>query len=105
MYAAGPVGARPLPLDVLGIGASRRLLVRARRSEFALLGAASGLLAALGCELSSALLYRFVFDLDWQPHLWLLSLPLLGALLVGTAGVLGTRRALNASPLHVLREG
>ena len=87
------------------IGASRRLLVRARRSEFALLGAASGLLAALGCELSSALLYRFVFDLDWQPHLWLLSLPLLGALLVGTAGVLGTRRALNASPLQVLREG
>ena len=87
------------------IGASRRLLVRARRSEFALLGAASGLLAALGCELSSALLYRFVFDLDWQPHLWLLALPLLGALLVGTAGVLGTRRALNASPLQVLREG
>ena len=87
------------------IGASRRLLVRARRSEFALLGAASGLLAALGCELSSALLYRFVFDLDWQPHLWLLALPLLGALLIGTAGVLGTRRALNASPLQVLREG
>ena len=87
------------------IGASRRLLVRARRSEFALLGAASGLLAALGCELASALLYRFVFNLDWQPHLWLLSLPLLGALLVGIAGVLGTRRALNASPLQVLREG
>lgn len=87
------------------IGASRGLLVRARRSEFALLGATSGLLAALGCELSSALLYGFVFDLDWQPHPWLLTLPLLGALLVGTAGVLGTRRALNASPLHVLREG
>jgi len=32
-------------------------------------------------------------------------LPLIGALLVGTAGVLGTRRALNISPLTVLREG
>lgn len=87
------------------IGASRQVLVRARRSEFALLGATSGLLAALGCELSSALLYGLVFDLDWRPHPWLLALPPLGALLVGTAGVLGTRRALNASPLQVLREG
>lgn len=86
------------------LGAERRLLVRARRLEFALLGAVSGLLAALGCELVSALLYRFAFDLHWQPHPWLLLLPLLGALLVGGAGLLGTRRALNASPLQVLHE-
>ena len=86
------------------LGAERRLLVRARRAEFGLLGAASGLLAALGCELISALLYRLVFDLQWHPHPWLLLLPLLGAVLVGGAGVLGTRRALNASPLIVLRE-
>jgi len=87
------------------LGAERRLLVKARRSEFALLGAASGLLAALGCELISFVLYRFAFELVWQPHPWLLLLPLLGALLVGGAGVLGTRRALNVSPLTVLREG
>ncbi|NWL80916.1 ABC transporter permease [Pseudomonas taiwanensis] len=86
------------------LGAERQLLLKARRAEFALLGACSGLLAALGCELVSALLYRFAFDLDWQPHPWLLLLPLLGALLVGSAGVMGTRRALNASPLTVLRE-
>ena len=87
------------------LGAERRLLVKARRSEFALLGAASGLLAALGCELISFVLYRFAFELVWQPHPWLLLLPLLGALLVGGAGVLGTRRALNVSPLTLLREG
>ena len=86
------------------LGAERRLLLKARRAEFGVLGAASGLLAALGCELVSALLYHFVFDLRWQPHPWLLLLPLIGALLVGGAGVIGTRRALNASPLHVLRE-
>ncbi|WP_330115316.1 ABC transporter permease [Pseudomonas sp. JS3066] len=86
------------------LGAERQLLLKARRAEFALLGACSGLLAALGCELVSALLYRFAFDLQWQPHPWLLLLPLLGALLVGSAGVMGTRRALNASPLTVLRE-
>jgi putative ABC transport system permease protein len=87
------------------LGAERRLLISARRAEFGLLGAAAGLLAALGCELVSFLLYRYAFDMSWQPHPWLLLLPLIGALLIGLAGVLGTRRALNASPLSVLREG
>ncbi|UVL59996.1 ABC transporter permease [Pseudomonas sp. B21-032] len=87
------------------LGAGRGLLVKARRIEFGLLGAASGLLAAIGCELITLVLYRYAFDLHWSPHPWLLLLPVLGALLVGGAGVYGTRRALNASPLAVLREG
>jgi len=87
------------------LGAERRLLVKSRRIEFGLLGAASGLLAALGTELISLVLYRYAFDLHWSPHPWLLCLPLVGALLVGGAGIIGTRRALNASPLTVLREG
>lgn len=87
------------------LGAERRLLLNARRAEFGLLGAAAGLLAALGCELVTYLLYQYALDLRWQPHYWLLVLPLIGALLVGFAGVLGTRRALNVSPLSVLREG
>ncbi|HBX57981.1 ABC transporter permease [Pseudomonas sp. UBA2684] len=87
------------------LGAERKLLIKARRAEFGLLGAASGLLAAVGCELISFLLYRYAFQLDWRPHPWLLLLPLIGALLVGGAGIIGTRRALNVSPLTVLREG
>lgn len=87
------------------LGAERRLLISARRAEFGLLGAAAGLLAALGCELVSFLLYRYAFDMSWQPHPWLLLLPVIGALLIGLAGVLGTRRALSARPLSVLREG
>jgi putative ABC transport system permease protein len=87
------------------LGAERRLLIKSRRIEFGLLGAASGLLAALGTELVSLVLYRYAFDLTWSPHPWLLCLPVIGALLVGGAGVFGTRRALNASPLAVLREG
>lgn len=86
------------------LGAARPLLVKARRIEFGLLGAASGVLAALGCELITWALYRYAFDLHWAPHPWLLLLPLAGAILVGGAGVIGTRRALNASPLVVLRE-
>ncbi|MCU1752954.1 ABC transporter permease [Pseudomonas sp. 6D_7.1_Bac1] len=87
------------------LGAERQLLVKARRIEFGLLGAVSGLLAALGSELVSLVLYRYAFDLAWHPHPWLLLLPVIGALLIGGAGVFGTRRALNASPLTVLREG
>ena len=87
------------------LGAGRPLLVKARRIEFGLLGAVSGLLAALGSEVVSLVLYRYAFDLPWHPHPWLLVLPLVGALLIGYAGVFGTRRALNASPLTVLREG
>jgi putative ABC transport system permease protein len=87
------------------LGANRTLLIKARRIEFGLLGAVSGVLAALGCELVSFVLYRYAFNLEWQPHAWLLVLPLIGAVLVGGAGVFGTRRALNASPLTVLREG
>ncbi len=87
------------------LGANRALLIKARRIEFGLLGAVSGVLAALGCEVVSFALYRYAFNLEWHPHAWLLVLPLIGALLVGGAGVFGTRRALNASPLTVLREG
>jgi len=87
------------------LGAERQLLVKARRIEFGLLGAVSGLLAALGSELVSLVLYRYAFDLPWHPHPWLLVLPLIGAALIGGAGVFGTRRALNSSPLTVLREG
>src|SRR5476649_1398737 len=87
------------------LGAERALLIKARRIEFGLLGAASGVLAALGCELVTWVLYRYAFDLQWHPHAWLLLLPVIGALLVGGAGVFGTRRALNVSPLTVLREG
>ncbi|MEB0039982.1 MULTISPECIES: ABC transporter permease [unclassified Pseudomonas] len=87
------------------LGAERALLIKARRIEFGLLGAASGVLAALGCELVSFALYRYAFNLQWHPHAWLLLLPVMGAALVGGAGVFGTRRALNVSPLTVLRDG
>jgi putative ABC transport system permease protein len=87
------------------LGSERQLLVRTRQVEFALLGAASGLLAALGCEVITALLYRLVFDMPWRPHPWLLTLPLIGAAMIVIAGLLGTRRALTVSPLRILREG
>ena len=87
------------------LGASRAVLVSARRIEFCVLGIASGVLAAVAAEAASWALYRFALNLPWHLHPWLLLLPLLGALLVCSAGLFGTRRALTASPLQVLREG
>lgn len=88
---------------IRALGGSRQLLLGSQRNEFALIGACSGLLAWLGCEISSFMLYRFAFDLAWQPHPWLIVLPILGALLITTVGVLGTRQVLQSSPLQILR--
>jgi len=85
------------------LGTQKRLLLKVNLYEFSTLGLASGMLAWLGCELTSFLLYQYVFKLSWQPHLWLLLLPLLGAVLINIAGLVGTRRVLNSSPLSILR--
>lgn len=84
------------------LGGERRLLQAINRYEFATLGATSGLLAWLACELTSYLLYRLVFQLSWQPHPWLALLPLAGAVLVLAAGRLGTRSVLGTSPMRIL---
>ncbi|MFB0963121.1 MAG: ABC transporter permease, partial [Pseudomonas sp.] len=88
---------------IRALGGSRQLLLGSQRNEFALIGACSGLLAWLGCEISSFMLYRFAFDLAWQPHPWLIVLPILGALLITAVGMLGTRQVLQSSPLQILR--
>jgi putative ABC transport system permease protein len=86
------------------LGASRYQLRAGHLSEYALLGALAGLLAAAGAELITWLLYARVFHLDYQLkwQLWAL-LPPLGALLIGAAGYWGTRRVVQRSPLVVLR--
>ncbi len=86
------------------LGSDRLMLKRINRYEFSTLGISSGVLAWLACELTSWLLYRLVFKLDWQPHLWLLLLPLFGLFLINSAGHFGTRRVLGTSPMQILRE-
>lgn len=87
------------------LGANRRLLKQTQLAEFSLLGFMSGLLAAIGCESISALLYHYVLDIPWFFHPSLLTLPFIGAILIGSIGIWGTRRTINTSPLHILREG
>lgn len=85
------------------LGSDRTLLRAVSRYEFVTQGATSGLLAWLACELTSYLLYRLVFELQWQPHPLLAMLPVLGAVLILAAGRLGTRSVVNSSPMNVLR--
>lgn len=89
-------------------GAGDRLLRRVQGAEFALLGLASGLLAAALTELAAAGLYGGWLDLAprWHPALWL-ALPLGGALLVGAIGQWlsrGIRRRAPAESLGLLGE-
>ncbi|UDJ81234.1 putative ABC transporter permease subunit YbbP [Kosakonia oryzae] len=69
------------------LGAGKRLLRATLWCEFALLGAVSGLVAAIGAETALAVLQTRVFDFPWQPdwRLWI-TLPLCGALLLSVCG-------------------
>jgi putative ABC transport system permease protein len=87
------------------LGASRHQLRAGHIAEFGLLGLLAGLLAALGTDLVARVLYARVFGLAYGVQWWLWwLLPLGGALLIGLAGVWGTRRVVRQSPLVVLRD-
>ena len=69
------------------LGAGKSLLRLTLWAEFALLGAISGLVAAIGAETALAMLQTHVFDFPWSPdwRLWV-SLPLCGAFLLSLCG-------------------
>ncbi len=87
------------------LGAGRRLLRINQWSEFASMGFLAGLIGVMGSELVIALLYRRVFELDYQPTWWAwLMVPPLAALLIGIAGTWSSRRILARPPITILRE-
>ncbi|TZG33812.1 FtsX-like permease family protein [Halomonas eurihalina] len=111
LYAA-LVASLPVRAHEAGLlrvfGAGDRLLSRIQGAEFALLGLASGLLAAVLAELAAAGIYMAWLDLAprWHPALWA-WLPLGGVLLVGGIGQWlsrGLRRRAPAASLGLLGE-
>lgn len=86
-------------------GASRRQLRRGHMAEFATLGVLAGLLAAIGTEAVAYVLYTRVLDLAYTPKwiVWLLA-PIIGGVVIGVAGFIGTRQVVQRSPLAILRE-
>ncbi|HET6472409.1 MAG TPA: FtsX-like permease family protein [Pseudomonadales bacterium] len=86
------------------LGASRRLVRGALGAEFAVLGAFAGAIAALGAEATVFALDKEVFQLAPRAHPWVwFAGPLLGALIVGLVGLIGTRTIVAAPPVRVLR--
>lgn len=88
------------------LGASRASLRQRVVAEMLALGAIAGVLAVVLAEVIAAVLHLQVLDLPpaLHPRLWLLT-PLAGALITGSAGLLGTRRVWRVSPLRVLADG
>jgi putative ABC transport system permease protein len=86
------------------LGGSRRQLRAGHLAEFTALGALAGLVAALGTECLSWVLYTQVLHLEhsFQWLLWVIT-PAAGALLIGVAGYVGTRAVLERSPMLLLR--
>lgn len=86
-------------------GANRRQLIKGLMSEFILLGAMAGFVAALMSTILAYFLAEKVMHISYSFNLliWLIG-PLGGGLGVGLAGLLGVRSILKQPPIQVLRK-
>ena len=88
------------------LGAGRAHVVRGLLAEFATLGGLAGVLAAFAASVTGAVLAVEIFDIPWRfnPWIWVVGIAG-GALGVGAAGLIGTRRVIDEPPLATLRRG
>ncbi|MGW8311563.1 MAG: ABC transporter permease, partial [Thiogranum sp.] len=87
------------------LGARREVLLRGLFAEFLTLGGLAGLLAGLTAGALAWLLAERVFHFSYRfDPLIVVAGFVTGLLLVGVAGVLGTRRVLSQAPATSLRE-
>lgn len=87
------------------LGAPRWLVARALLTEYGLLGAVSGLIAAAVAQAVIWLLAVQVFEIAYAPRPWLWLAGIGGgALLVATLGWLALRRVTHTPPDRVLRQ-
>jgi putative ABC transport system permease protein len=85
------------------LGATRKQMLASVFAEFTAIGLLAGIIAALGAAALQYAVGEQVLHLPVQFNYWaLLGAPLVSALLLGTAGILGVRRLINEPPLAVL---
>ncbi|TNJ34731.1 ABC transporter permease [Arenimonas terrae] len=87
------------------LGGSRRQLRWAQVSEFAAIGLLSGLVAAIAASALAGVIATQAFDLPWTPDPVLAATgAAIGTLAALLAGLLATRRVIEAPPSVTLRE-
>ncbi len=87
------------------LGGSRSQLRRAVISEFALMGGVAGFLAASAAIIVGWILATRVFQIGYDPRLWLpLAGLLVGAVGIAVTGLLGSRQVLKTPPAVILRK-
>lgn len=87
------------------LGGSRRQLRWAQVSEFATIGLLSGLVAAIAASVLAGVIAKQAFDLPWTPDPALAATgAVIGTLAALFAGLLATRRVIEAPPSVTLRE-
>jgi putative ABC transport system permease protein len=88
------------------LGASRRTVLLGVATEFVALGLLAGVLAASAASVVGWLVATRLFGLGYafDPGVWLGGLSV-GALIVGIAGTLATRRVVTTPPATTLKEG
>ena len=87
------------------LGGSRRQLLLAQATEFAVIGLLTGLTAAIAATTLAGVVAKQVFDLPWSADWQLVATSsALGIVAAIAAGMLATRRVLSAPPSVTLRE-
>lgn len=86
-------------------GASESMIRHRIRCEYITLSLLASLLAMLSFEAISFLLYYFIFNVSWLPHLSLwVGIPLLSLTSILLSGYYANRDVLKASPRQLLQE-
>jgi putative ABC transport system permease protein len=86
------------------LGARRSVVLQGVAAEFTALGLLAGVLAAAGAAGIGYVLATRLFELDYQPGIWLwLGGLFAGAAVVGISGTLAVRSVVNQSPVATLR--
>ncbi len=85
------------------LGAIRKYVKQAYLMEFGLVGLISGMIAVVGAEIFTALIYTQAFSLAFSvsPILWC-TVPIGMALLVAVAGYTGSQKVMRVSPNQLL---
>ena len=88
---------------IRALGGTRKLIVGSLLAEFSLMGFLSGVLATVFGQLILLVVQARVLNIDMQlhPELWWMA-PLLGMLLIGSAGYWSARQVTRVAPMQLL---